>query len=389
MIKRIRFVKLILVIITLLSVVCLSAGSAKEGSGLSSEAAMREAFASAAQDNSPRQVKTAEEVYKNIQVLKGVPASQLDSVMAFFTGSLGVRCNHCHVPGQFEKDDKQTKQTARRMIRMVFDLNKGSFDNRGAVTCVTCHRGQTKPANVPTLGQSLWLPSNTAATAKQDAPLPSVDEVLERYVRAVGGKEAVEKVTSRAWKGSRVGADGVLVPEEGYAKAPNKMLTVTSYPSVVFRTGFNGAQGWMRSSQQGGRDLDEAMLAQLRREAEFYKETRLREWYTTMAVLGRASVGEREAYVVEATPSGGGDAEKLFFDVQTGLLVRKYSESKTMLGQFPSQIDYEDYRDVDGVKLPFSIRWAIPGRTWGRKVAEVKQNIQLDDAQFNPPTSGK
>ena len=235
--------------------------------------------------------------------------------------------------------------------------------------------------SVPAVGQNLWQPSNQ--TAKQDAPLPGVDEILDRYVLAVGGRQAIERVTSRVLKGSRVGADGVLVPEEVYAKAPNKLLTVTSYPNQVFRIGFDGAHGWA-GSNQGGRDLGEEMLAQLRREAEFYKETRLKEMYSKMTVLGRATVGERAAYVVEATPVDGGSHEKLFFDVQTGLLVRKYSLAKTALGQFPAQTDYEDYREVDGVKLPFTIRWAIPGRTWGRKVTEVKQNVPLDDAQFNP-----
>lgn len=339
----------------------------------------------AGQAEPTRQAKTVEEVYKNIQVLKGVPASQLDQVMAFFTGSLGVKCNHCHVPGQFEKDDKQTKQTARRMIRMVFDLNKGSFDGRGAVTCATCHRGQTKPLTVPTLGQNLWQPSPQAA--KAEAPLPTVEQILERYVQASGGRQAVEMVKSRVWKGSRVGADGVLVPEEVYAKAPNKLLTVTSYPGQVFRTGFDGAKGWARSNQ-GARDLPPDMLAQLRREAEFYKETRLKDSYSKLSVVGRATVGEREAYVVEATPADGGSIEKLYFDVQTGLLLRKYSEAQTVIGQYPTQTDYEDYRDVDGVKLPFVIRWSIPGRVWGRKITEVKQNVPLDDAQFNPPAGG-
>ena len=331
------------------------------------------------------QEKTTEQVYKNIQVLKGVPASQLDAVMASFTGSLGVRCNHCHIPGQFDKDDKPAKQTARKMIRMVFDLNKGNFDGRGAVTCVTCHRGQTRPANVPPLGQSLWLPSNQ--TAKQESPLPSAEQILERYVQALGGRAAVERVTSRVWKGSRVGADGVLVPEGVYAKAPNKLLTVTSYPNQVFRTGFDGARGWAWSNQ-GARELPAEMQVQLRREAEFYKETRLKDIYSKLAVVGRETVGGREAYVVEAAPADGGSPEKLYFDAETGLLVRKYSEAKTVLGQFPTQTDYEDYREVDGVKLPFAIRWSIPGRTWGRKITEVKQNVPLDDAQFNQPPGG-
>ena len=328
------------------------------------------------------QEKTTEQVYKNIQVLKGVPAPQLDAVMASFTGSLGVRCNHCHVPGQFDKDDKPAKQTARKMIRMVFELNKGSFDGRGAVACVTCHRGQTRPANVPALGQSLWLPSNQ--TAKREAPLPGAEQILERYVQALGGRQAVERVTSRVWKGSRVGADGVLVPEEVYAKAPNKLLTITSYPNQAFRTGFDGARGWA-GSDQGARELPAEMLAQVRREAEFYKETRLKDIYSKLTVVGRETIGGREAYVVEAAPADGGDIEKLYFDAETGLLVRKYSEMKTVLGLFPTQTDFEDYREVDGVRLPFAIRWAIPGRAWGRKITEVKQNVPLDDARFNPP----
>lgn len=331
------------------------------------------------------QEKATEQVYKNIQVLKGVPASQLDAMMASFTGSLGVRCSHCHIPGQFEKDDKPAKQTARKMIRMVFELNKGSFDGRGAVACVTCHRGQTKPANIPPLGQSLWLPPNQ--TAKRESPLPSAEQVLERYVQASGGRQAVERVTSRVWKGSRVGADGVLVPEEVYAKAPNKLLTVTSYPNLVFRTGFDGARGWAWSNQ-GARDLPPEVLAQIRREAEFHKETRLKDIYSKLTVVGREAVGAREAYVVEAAPADGGSPEKLYFDAETGLLVRRYSEAKTVLGQFPTQTDYEDYREVDGVKLPFAVRWSIPGRTWGRKINEVRQNVPLDDAQFNPPAGG-
>jgi hypothetical protein len=130
------------------------------------------------------------------------------------------------------------------------------------------------------------------------------------------------------------------------------------------------------------------MLAQLRREAEFYRETRLKDSYSKLSVLGRATVGEREAYVVEAAPADGGAPEKLYFDAQTGLLVRKYSEAKTVLGPFPTQTDYEDYRDVEGIKLPFAIRWSIPGRTWGRKITEVRQNVPLDDVQFNPPAGG-
>jgi hypothetical protein len=383
MIKRIQLLAFLL-IITIVGFISLATGRAKEVSHLSSEMLIPEALFSVPRNTSSQPEKTAEQVYKNIQVFKGVPASQLDAAMAFISGSLGVRCNHCHV-NPFEKDDKPAKQTARKMIRMVFQLNQGNFNGEGAVSCFTCHRGQTRPASVPSLGQNLWQPAGTAA---KEAPLPSVDQILDRYVQAVGGRQAVERVTSRVMKGSRVGADGVLVPEEVYAKAPNKLLTITSYPRLVFRTGYNGTQGWAVSNQ-GGRDLPDEALAQLKLEADFYREIRLKEIYPKMLVLGTTAIGGREAYIVEATPAGAGRPEKLYFDAQTGLLVRRYAETKTVLGQFPTQTDYEDFREVDGVKLPFTIRWAIPGRVWGRKLAEVKQNVPLEDTQFNAPSTGQ
>jgi len=183
---------------------------------------------------------TTEQKFKNIQVLKGLPATELDPTMAFISGSLGVRCSYCHV-NQFEKDDKPTKLAARRMIQMVFDLNKGNFNSQREVSCYTCHHGKPIPVSIPVVGQNLWAPG--LSSPKTEA-LPSVKQILDHYVQAVGGVEALMKITTRVAKGSRIGADGVLVPEEVYQKAPNKLLTVTSYPNVVFSNGFNGASGW-------------------------------------------------------------------------------------------------------------------------------------------------
>jgi hypothetical protein len=294
--------------------------------------------------------------------------------------SLGVRCNYCHVTSSFDKDEKQTKLTARRMIEMVFALNKGSFNGQGAVSCYTCHRGKPTPVPVPVVGQNLWAPSS--ASPAPEAP-PSVKQILDRYVQAVGGPEALARISSRVVKGSRIGADGVLVPEEVYQKAPDKLLTVTSYPNVVFSNGYNGTAAWAHSSRDGLMPLPDQLLAQLKRDAVFYKEIKTQELYSNLIVLGRASVRDADAFVIQATPVDG-PPEKLFFDVRTGLLVRRYTESDTPLGKLPLQVDYEDYRDVDGVKQPFLIHWSLPGRIWGRKIDEIKQNVSLDDAKFNP-----
>jgi len=330
-----------------------------------------------------QQIKTAEQVYKNIQVFKGLPASELEPTMAFISGSLGVKCNFCHA-NAFEKDEKPTKQTARQMIRMVFDLNKGSFNGEKAVSCFTCHRGKPEPLAVPAVGQNLWQPSSASA---KEAPLPTVDQILERYVQALGSEQSLKKVNSRVAKGSRIGADGVLVPEEVYQKAPNKILTVTSYPGVVFSTGFNGISGWGNSSKDGTRELPGPVLGQLKSDAEFYKEIKIKDIYRKLTLVGKSTIGEGEVFVIDATPLSG-PSEKLFFDVKTGLLLRRYMESPTVLGMFPLQTDYEDYRDVDGIKQPFLIRWSMPGRSWGRKIDEIKQNVEVDDVKFNPPSAG-
>ena len=335
-----------------------------------------------------QQVKPAEQVYKNIQVFKGLPASQLQGAMSFMADSLGVGCAYCHAK-TFESDDKPTKQAARRMIRMVFDLNKGGGDlfRGAAVSCYTCHRGRREPVSVPVITRGEPNPGAQAAPAKGDAPLPTVEQVLEKYVRALGGREALGRVTTRVVKGSRVGADGVPVPEEVYQKAPDKMSVKTTYPSVTFRSGFDGARAWARDSR-GADQLNDQFAEALRREAEFFAGVRLRETYPNASVVGRETLDGREAYVVGAAASDGG-VEKFYFDAQTGLLARRYVEFRTALGRTPVQVDYGDYREVDGVKVPFQLRWSNPRYSWGRKVDEVKHNVPADDAIFKPPAAGQ
>jgi len=130
--------------------------------------------------------------------------------------------------------------------------------------------------------------------------------------------------------------------------------------------------------------LPDQVLNQLKNDSLFNKELKLEEMYAKLTLIERSTVNDSEAYVVQATPANGAP-EKLFFDVRSGLLVRRYVESDTVLGKFPLQTDYDDFHEVDGVKQPFLIRWSFPGRSWGRKITEIKQNIPIDDARFNPP----
>lgn len=331
----------------------------------------------------PAQVKTAEQVYKNIQVLKGVPASDVQATMTFIAASLGVNCNYCHVGGgAFEKDDKKTKLTARRMIQMARDINAANFEGRTVVTCNTCHRGSPHPSGVPAITSGA-PPAPAAAAGTPEAPAPTAEQVLDKYVEAIGGRDALAKISTRVVKGSRVNADGTVVPTEVYQKAPDKVVIVVNYPNNSFTAAFNGAEGWS-ADNRGPNEMAKDLLALTRRDAEFFFGAGFAQLYTGAKLEGKQKVGEQEAYVVSATAPEGG-TERLFFDTKTGLLLQRLMEVKTPLGSYPFQIKYEDYRQVDGVMLPFTLTWSRPGIHWSRRITEVKHNAPVDDAKFNRP----
>jgi len=329
--------------------------------------------------------KPAEQVYKNIQVMKGMPASRLLPGMNRLTQFLGVDCAHCHVPDAFDKDDKPAKQTARKMFELVRTINATLNTNR--VTCYTCHRGQPQPVSMPP------APANTGAKSELATPeikpadsKANVDDILNQYIQALGGRAALERVTTRIKTGTLVAQGGMKAPLEVYEKAPNKTLTIFRAPHGVNQMGFDGAIGWTKTPEQGLREEAGQQLDFVKSEAEFYKELKLKERYSKMTVLGLAQLDNCEAYVIEAAPPRG-RPEKLYFDRQTGLLVRM--DIVPDLGQEKMQMQayFEDYRVVDGVKLPFAIRRARPGFTWTYQFDEIKLNAPLEDAKFNKPAA--
>src|SRR5579862_3002341 len=198
--------------------------------------------------------KTAEQVYKNIQVLKGTPADQITPTMRVIARDLGVTCEFCHDAKDRSKDDLDTKQTARLMMAMMRDINKNNFAGRTEVTCVTCHNGHSQPANQPTLP-----PFSVAMIGPGDEVkppvLPTVDQVEAKYVQALGGEAALSKVTSMVITGTRQsympGADAVPppVPIEQYAKAPNLSLMVGHPANGATASGFDGTVAWTQDAR--------------------------------------------------------------------------------------------------------------------------------------------
>src|SRR5213075_2895361 len=143
--------------------------------------------------------KLAEEEFKNIQALKGIPAEQVIPSMQFIAASLGVECEYCHVAHANEKDDKKPKVTARKMINMMIAINKDNFEGHREVTCYSCHRGSADPVATPIITDE--EPRAASGEGKKPgeakASLPAADQLLDKYLAAIGGAVALQKITSR------------------------------------------------------------------------------------------------------------------------------------------------------------------------------------------------
>jgi len=229
-------------------------------------------------------------------------------------------------------------------------------------------------------------PEAAAPAAKESVSLPTLDQILDKFTESSGGKAAIEKITSRYVKGTfeipSMGASGTV---EIYAKAPSKSYTLIDVPGFgMIQQGYDGTVAWEDNPMTGPRDLAGSELAARKRDVDFYRELHFKELYPQMVVKGKEKVGEREAYLVEATPAEG-KPEKMFFDAENGLLIRFDAERESPQGVALLETYLEDYRDVDGVKTPFTIRQVNPTFSMTIKFGELKNNIEIDDSKFAKP----
>src|SRR5215467_2169610 len=222
--------------------------------------------------------------------------------------------------------------------------------------------------------------------AKTPEQLPSIDQLLDKYVKALGGKAAIQRPTSIQVKGTfEIPAFNTSGTMERYVKAPNKFFVTIDIPGFgVVQQCVNGDSGWSQDPQTGMRDLAGVELAQMKREADMYRDIRLKEQYPKLIVKAKDKVGDHDVYVVEATPPEGG-IEKFYFDAQTGLIIKTDIEADTPQGKMPVEVYLEDYKEVDGIKMPFSLRQVTPAVSFQIKVTDVKYNVPVDDSKFNKP----
>ena len=335
----------------------------------------------------------AEEVFKNVQILKGIPVDQFMDTMGMFAAATSLNCTHCHASDNTNSWDKYAldtplKQTARRMMNMVNTINKDNFKGVRAVTCYTCHHGDQRPKIIPSLIVQYSAPVEDPDEIEisPNAKGPSADEVFAKYIQAIGGTQRVANLTSFVAKGVYSGyeTDLAKVPVEIFAKAPaQRMMIVHALFGDSVRV-FDGRAGWIASADKpmplmplSGGNLEGAKV-----EAMLLFPAQLKQAFTQWRVTS-TSIDDRDVQVLQGT-NPRQPPVNLYFD-QSGLLVRLVRFVDTAVGRVPTQIDYSDYRDVAGIKIPF--KWTA---TWtdGQSTAELTEiqlNVAIDAAKFARP----
>jgi photosynthetic reaction center cytochrome c subunit len=336
----------------------------------------------------------AEDVYKNIQVLKGLPENQFLATMGFFSASIGESCEFCHEDESswagYAKDNAN-KQTARKMVLMMNSLNQSYFGGRRMVTCYSCHRGVDSPVVTPDLAvqYSAPMPIDPERITEQAPGAPSADEILDKYIQALGGAQRVAGLTSFVAKGTYQGyAELEKSPIEVIAKSPEQRTTIIHTTNGDWTTTYDGRTGWVA---EPGRPvpllaLTGQFLEAAKADADLAFPARIKQTFSQWRVGVPTIINDHEVYVVQGNTSGGFPV-KLYFDEDSGLLVRQMRYTNSPVGLNPTQIEYSDYRTVSGVKMPF--HWMT---TWtdGRattEFSEIQANVPVDAAKFGKPAA--
>ena len=337
-----------------------------------------------------------EDVYKNIQVLKGITAAELWDTMGFISASTGFNCADCHVAESLSSMDKFAEDTprkrrARQMMKMAQAINATQFGGAKVVTCNSCHNGRSQPVATPSLQAQYRVPEEdpNAVEIVPGTKGPSATEIFNKYIEALGGAQRVGALTSLAAKGTYSGYDtyDMPVPYEVYAKAPSQRTAIAHTQNGDNTITLNGQTGWMAVVDRArtlmpatppevdGMTLDTNMMfpANISRA--------LSQWRTGFPVT---AVNNQDVNVVQGTGAAG-TRVKLFFDAKSGLLLRSVRFTETALGTVPLQVDYEDYKEVAGVKIPMKVTVTWTNGQDKIELTDVQANAAIDPSRFARP----
>ena len=341
----------------------------------------------------PDRQPLAEEVFKNIRVLRGLPVDEFMGTMGVFSAALGMSCEDCHSASDTTWEnyalDRPRKVTARRMVQMMASINQASFGGRQVVTCYTCHRGSGKPKVTPSL-TALYGASTLEDQEDVVRPArtgPTADQILDKYIQALGGAQRLAGVTSVVAKGTSAGygPEGTR-PIDIIAKAPGQRVTIIHTLDGDNTTAYDGRAGWIAAPHKPvavlgltGSELDGVKL-----DAELSFPARIKETLPQWRAGLPTDIDDKPVQVVQGSRPNGTLAT-FYFDSETGLLTRLVRYANSKVGRLPTQIDYSDYRDVAGVKMPFKMTVTWLDGLENIQLTDVQVNVPVDDAKFGKP----
>ncbi|MEQ1884388.1 MAG: photosynthetic reaction center cytochrome c subunit family protein [Bryobacteraceae bacterium] len=335
----------------------------------------------------------AEEVFKNVTVLKGLSADDFLGTMGVFSAALGISCEDCHKADDTKWEglavDNPMKNRARGMVRMMAALNKQFFGGRQMVTCYTCHRGNESPRVTSSLVRLYGTtPETEPITVIAQAPnAPKADAIFDKFLNALGGAQKVAGLTSIQGKGINggYGPEGGARPLEFYAKAPGMFSTIVQTDNGPATTTYDGKAGYYAAPLRPVPVLAYTgqFLAGMKLDIGLMFPAQIKTMLTDVKVGFPETIGTKDYRPVQGKI--GGALATLYFDEDSGLLVRLMRYADTVVGRIVIQYDYSDYREVNGVKIPH--KWVY---TWldGRETFELQQvqtNVNIDNAKFAKP----
>jgi len=364
----------------------------------------------------PQQPALSDQVFKNVQALKGIPVDDFLETMGIMAAALQFDCSDCHANAGTDKvdwaADTPRKRMARNMVNMVTGINKTYFGGRQMVTCWTCHRNRDRPLTTPIMDIIYGMPPYEPDDLIVQNPLAdSADQILDKYIQAVGGAQRLAGLRSFSARGTSVGFGGFGGggAAEIVAQAPDKRATIILFKQETGRgdqiRSYDGRAGWVRTPlnvlgeyQLIGSDLDGARFdAQLSFPGQIKQIlTNIKSGATTTitdlpaptsqsSLQKDVTLGQSHAVNVVQGTGPRNLLVTLFFDRDSGLLLRELRYGSSPIGRVPTQIDYADYRDVNGIKFPFRITFAwLDGRD-SIVLNEIRTNVQIDEAKFGRP----
>ncbi len=352
----------------------------------------------AAQQAATTKPQMVEDVFKNVQVLKGMPVNQFMETMGFFAASLGLNCTGCHTAESLQDwskfaDEVPRKRTARAMIRMVDSINKEKFGGARMLTCWSCHRGAEVPQTVPSLAEQYTVAPedpNAIEIVPGMPKEPTADQILDKFIQASGGAQRLAALTSWTATGTFEGFDTyhTKVPVDIYAKAPAQRTMIAHTQNGDSTTVFDGMAGWIAGPDRPlplipmlpGPEFDGGKLDAVLGFPGGIRQA-LTDWKVGFPVT---TIEDKPVNIVQGTGAGK-TRVKLYFDQKTGLLTRQVRYSDTPIGMVPIQIDYTDYRDVAGVKLPYHIVITWTDGQSDIELTGIQPNVPIDAAKFAKP----